>query len=389
MAVILIVLSLLAPSVSTAETFKKAARRSFLGNLNKKFTSTTTPLAPIRPLLPYRSQSSSRIEGDLLAHIFGYLSKYDLDRVKALSTEFRSRSAVALAELLRRLCPHYVFPLNWMNELLYTFLAEFKVTSSLVTEDQLEIINYKFIEFGNDLNHSLISLDLKRLIISFLNELVYGVGQSMPADLAEWKCNLMRRLSKYSYHQALSLYQYVLIDGDEDWRAINQHFSGKLFERFTAEELNELVDWNAPFSASVLTAVTPEISCALIEITATLLRRDEDRMAAMEFMFENNSFSQQFWDYIAQYPHLLEIWVGNCDSGRWNKELDRKFTDNLALKYLLSRTAVDLFELEEFSAEFAVAEEEKLGLIEYFRNGSLGTLVEQEILESLCAWAEV
>ena len=144
----------------------------------------------------------------------------------------------------------------------------------------------------------------------------------MPANVSEWRYNLMRRLSKYSYSSAFILYQDVEVrdaaDGDEDWQTVTQIFAAKLLKRPTSEELDELVNWSAPFEASALTAVAPEVACAFIELSLPRLRRDEDRIIAIEFMFESNSFSQIFWDYIRSIRggylkiisrHALKMWM--------------------------------------------------------------------------------
>ena len=374
--------------------FAQIARKSFLRNLNKKFTEK-----PIEPsyLQPYRAQNDkfhvAGIEDTLLRYIFEYLTKSDLDKLKNLSTNLRSLAALALADKLRTLCPYYTFPVNWLNELFYTFLVENEMEKAPISENDLEMINSEYVKFGNDLKPTIIPLNLKFLIISFLNELVYGVDQHMPANVSEWRYNLMRRLSKYSYSSAFILYQDVEVrdaaDGDEDWQTVTQIFAAKLLKRPTSEELDELVNWSAPFEASALTAVAPEVACAFIELSLPRLRRDEDRIIAIEFMFESNSFSQIFWDYIRSYPRLLEDYfetrVENVDAPRWNKELVKLFLrvqGNEALMYLLTRSAKDPFDIEMFK-RFNLTVDQITTTLKEFMICSTGSLMEKEILEEL------
>ena len=203
----------------------------------------------------------------------------------------------------------------------------------------------------------------------------------------------MRRLSKYSYSSAFLLYQDVVVrdaaDGNEDWQAVTQIFAAKLLKRPTSEELDELVNWDAPFEASALTAVAPEVTCAFIELSLPLLRRDQDRIIAIEYMFESNSFSQIFWDYIRSYPRLLEDYfetrAENVDAPRWNKELVKLFLHvqgNEGLLYLLTRSTKDPFDIEVFK-QFNLKVDQIITTLKEFMICSTGSLVEKEILEEL------
>ena len=344
----------LAASVTDSATisFKKIARKCFLSNLNKKFTGK--PVELNQPM-DFREEEGkldsfreARIDYPLMKHIFEYLGKEELDNMKNLSTKFRSLVALSMADKLRKLSPYFVFRVNWLNDFFYTFLNEANLTEYLLTEDDLEVINYKMCLRFENYEPTLLD-DLKTLLISFLNEFIYGVNQTIPKNIIEWRFNFAKRLSKYSYTTAFEIYKLGASDK-------SLKFIGKLYERITPEELGRLFDWSNPFSYYVadLNYMDPDVASAFIELGCCFLQNDSDRIKATEAMFKTNSFSQPFWDYIQNYPHVLKNIhfgrLGTCGP-RWDRERAIKSAPAEGVEgplYLITRSSADPFDMEVF-----------------------------------------
>ena len=323
------------------------------------------------------------IDYPLMKHIFEYLGKEELDKMKNLSTKFRSLAALSLAERLRKLSPYFVFPVNWLNDFFYTFLNENNLADSLLNKDDLEVINYKMcLRFENNYEPMLLD-DLKTLLISFLNEFIYGVNQSIPRDIREWRFNFAKRLSKYSYINAFEIYKLGYSD-----RSLE--FIGKLYERISPEELRRLFDWSIPFPYYVagLNGMDQDVASAYIELGCSFLQNDSDRIRAIEIMFKTNSFSQPFWDYIQNYPHLLENihygCLGTCGS-RWDRERLIKSAPAEGAEgplYLITRSSADPFDMEVFK-QFNLPPDMFKALLDMFLAVSEPNLIGLEIMNEL------
>ena len=369
----------------------KTARKCFLNNLNQKNTnSAVEPIQALAYSVQADNFSVAGINDTLMRYIFEFLDIEDVDKIKNLSTCLRSCSALALAVKLKSLNPYFVFQVNWVNELFYAFLKENKLIELSTLENNLEMINYEFIGYVKDARNRADRRRLNYLVVLYLNELIFGINQNAPVNIIEWRFNVSRRLSKYSYTTAFNK-----LKDEVSKVAYYPHIAessksllDKICQRISPKELILGIDWDAPWVYSVLIRAGREVTCAIIDSSPLLLRHDEDRILAIELMFAINSFSQSFWDYIQEYSDLLKTFFKEplSFSKVWNKELAKKFTPvvgNEAFIYLITRNAVNPFEIEVFKG-FNLSAEENSAIVKNFVEKYMSnSLVFVEIIREL------
>ena len=371
-------------------TISKFASKWFLNNLKKKYTDS--PVEPSR-LTEYRSQEDNfkvaGIHDTLMRNIFTFLDKEDLDKVKNLSTNFRSLAALALADKLRNLNPYCVFPFNVLNELFYTFLKEsgFDFASSSITEKDLEKFNSEFLLIqrqGYD--------KLKSGIIMFLNELIYGIDQHKPIYYNDWCFNFVRTLSQDSCPAAFQMYNIYLnrMTNSSYGRISAETFDlvDILHSNSSQDALNLIIDpQKSIISDLVSRRIAPEVIFAILELASFPLQDDAERIYVIRMIFKTGSFSPKFWAYIRNYPDLIRPYFQNLFKNfrvhpRWYKELVMEFTPregNEALFYLLTRNAVNPFEINVFKG-FNLSSSELEATLNKFTQCSAPSLTNMDIL---------
>ena len=287
----------------------------------------------------------------------------------------RSCSALALALKLKSLNPYFVFQVNWVNELLYAYLKEKNLVESSAIENDLEMINHDFAGQEKDTRNVTDRSRLNYLVFLYLNELIFGNDRCTPYIMAEWRHNVSRRLSKYSYTTAFNKLK------DEVSKVEHESFIAELYksllvkinQRISPKEWNLRIDWDAPWVFLVMVHAGHEVTCAIIDSSPLLLRHDEDRILAIKLMFVTDSFSQSFWDYVQDYSDLLKPFFNDPSkcSRVWIKALTKKFTPvegNEALIYLLTRNAVNPFEIEVYKGFSMSLEENSSFLMKFYTN---------------------
>ena len=352
-------------AISCASTlkFERKMQKSLLNNLNKFHNQQEMPKFSLKPRSSKEIHNfeKAKINDDLLGIVFEYLDVEDLDSMLQVNSEFFHISIFAMAAKLKKISPYFVFNYYWLNALFYTFFKENQLTKSIIKPDELELLTYKFIAWGEDsVEESKIPFNLKYFVLAFLNEIVYGPDAHMPLNLSEWKFNLLKRFNKYQYLKTFSLYQDALIDTAVSDRAepvefaqLCKAYAAMIYKRPSESKLNGLIQWSVPFSESYITAILEEIAAALIDLAHEKIEREEDLAVALEIMTFTNSFSQSFWDFIKDFDHhLYPYFEARADSKsyRWNKELVKKYLGDRinGLNYLLTRNSFNnTFDLQQ------------------------------------------
>lgn len=342
-------------------------RKSLLEILEPGSSSSKTPTHEIFQPLELNARqlknkasnfNKSGMSSDLIISILVLLSFDDILNASLTCANLYNASYWAYFLKLKRIIPN--FPEDRRMIIMFaTFLREQKIENAFIP-DSLEMLTFYFV---NQEFVSKMSRNVNKLILSLCHEVVYGPDAIVPATIFDWRFSLIQKLIKnFKLDQTKHFYLTKLInclvapktlieerESVEMWKRTIGFFSQSLgdlniadlddhFSHFSEKNNDSelIIDgfygfyiWNLPFMDT--------------------RRRDS---VTIEFMFDNNAFSQYFWDEVSTLDDLLLPHFNNRSAGvnyRWNKELVKKFLGNRikGLTYLLTRDSSNPFDLQD------------------------------------------
>ena len=237
---------------------------------------------------------------------------------------FATDSSQEICEQLSNFSPYLVFKEDCINKLMHSFILEYfsevRNLNDLKLFDAFEVVSINFIR--KEFDDTMISDDMMFLILSFFHEMIYGIDETLPTSVDQWKIIFVQKLLVRDMPEAADYYMFLFNEKlIRKLRIITDERSSVLYDQvekiitFFRSNSNcnkcNLLKYYDEFiqNNEDVSNYAPELKFAIkLLLHETLVPFNvKDMIQFFEDLITNFSFSQSFLDHFHCVSSYLNI----------------------------------------------------------------------------------